>query len=457
MHQFGSIIGGTQVESGQWIDVHNPFTGQQVGRVAAIAPAKADAVLRQTHAAKFDLSRYDRARILNEMAAAIESRRDEVAHLITAESGLCLKDTTYEASRVCDVLRFAAIKALDDDSAVFPCDISQNGRRRRIYTTRQPLHLIAAITPFNHPMNQVVHKIAPAIATANAVVLKPSEQTPLAAYYLAQLALDCGLPADMLNVINGPSPAIPDLLVKHELVDLVTFTGSSAIGRSIAERAGYKRLVLELGGSSALLVLQDADVEEAANITVAGLYKNSGQRCTAIRRILVHRSLADAFATVLTAKTAALKYGDPYDPANDMGTVISETAANAIEQRVANAISNGATLLIGHKRDGALYAPPSSTTSKTATPSSPRRPLARSLRSSASTPSTKPSPSPTTPPTASPEASSATTGPRSNASSPNSKWAPSTSTRPPATASNGPPSAASKPRASVTKKASSKP
>ena len=329
MHQFGSIIGGTQVESGQWIDVHNPFTGQQVGRVAAITPAKADAVLRQTHAAKFDLSRYDRARILNEMAAAIESRRDEVAHLITAESGLCLKDTTYEASRVCDVLRFAAIKALDDDSAVFPCDISQNGRRRRIYTTRQPLHLIAAITPFNHPMNQVVHKIAP----------------------------DCGLPADMLNVINGPSPAIPDLLVKHELVDLVTFTGSSAIGRSIAERAGYKRLVLELGGSSALLVLQDADVEEAANITVAGLYKNSGQRCTAIRRILVHRSLADAFATVLTAKTAALKYGDPYDPANDMGTVISETAANAIEQRVANAISNGATLLIGHKRDGALYAP----------------------------------------------------------------------------------------------------
>ena len=136
MHQFGSIIGGTQVESGQWIDVHNPFTGQQVGRVSAIAPAKADAVLRQTHAAKFDLSRYDRARILNEMADAIESRRDEIARLITDESGLCLKDTTYEASRVCDVLRFAAIKALDDDSEVFPCDISQNGRRRRIYTTR---------------------------------------------------------------------------------------------------------------------------------------------------------------------------------------------------------------------------------------------------------------------------------------------------------------------------------
>lgn len=357
MHQFGSIIGGTQIESGQWLDVHSPYTGQQVGRVASITPERADAVLRQTHAAKFNLSRYDRAQILNQMADAIETRVDEIARLITDESGLCLKDTTYEASRVCDVLRFSAIKALDDDSQVFPCDISKNGRPRRIYTTRQPLHLIAAITPFNHPMNQVVHKIAPAIATNNAVVLKPSEKTPLAAYYLAQLALDCGLPPNMLNVINGPSPAIPDLLVTHDLVDLITFTGSSTIGRSIAARAGYKRLVLELGGSSALLVLADADVEEATDITIAGLFKNSAQRCTAIRRILVHHSLADAFATSLTAKTADLKYGDPYDPQNDMGTVISEEAAIAIERRVDEAITHGAQLLTGHQRDGALYAP----------------------------------------------------------------------------------------------------
>ena len=357
MHQFGSIIGGIQVETGQWLDVHNPYTGQQVGRVASITPAAADAVLHQTHAAKFNLSRYDRAKILNEMADTVESRVETIARLITDESGLCLKDTTYEASRVCDVLRFAAIKALDDDSEVFPCDISKNGRPRRIYTTRQPLHLIAAITPFNHPMNQVVHKIAPTIATNNAVVLKPSEKTPLAAYYLAQLALDCGLPPDMLNVINGPSPKIPNLLVQHELVDLVTFTGSSSIGRTIAANAGYKRLVLELGGSSALLVLADAEIEEATDITIAGLFKNSAQRCTAIRRILVHRSLADAFATALTAKTAALKYGDPYDPANDMGTVISEAAAIEIERRVANAIATGAKLLTGHQRDGALYAP----------------------------------------------------------------------------------------------------
>ena len=357
MHHFGSIIGGVQVESDQWIDVLNPHTRALVGRVASVGTAIAEKTLHQTCAARFNLSRHDRALILNRMADAVEDRGDEISHLITDESGLCLKDTAYEASRVCDVLRFAAIKALDDDSQVFPCDISKNGRPRRIYTTRQPLNLIAAITPFNHPMNQVVHKIAPAIATNNSVDLKPSEKTPLAAYYLAQLALECGLPPDMLNVINGTTPQIPDLLVTHALVDMVTFTGSSAVGRSIAERAGYKRLILELGGSSALLVLEDADIEEAVAITIAGLFKNSAQRCTAIRRLLVHNSLAERFAEKLAAATTAIKYGDPYDPDNDMGTVINEEAAIEIEGRVDDALSKGALLLTGHKRDGALYAP----------------------------------------------------------------------------------------------------
>ena len=355
MHQFGSIIGGTQVETGQWLDVHNPYRNDLVGRVAAIDATAAEEILHQTNAAKFRLSRHDRAHILNRMADTIEIRSDEIARLITDESGLCLKDTAYECSRVCDVLRFSAIKALDDDSEVFPCDITRNGRQRRIYTTRQPLHLIAAITPFNHPMNQVAHKVAPAIATNNAVVLKPSEKTPLAAYYLAQLALDCGLPADMLNVINGPDTA--NLLVRSDLVDLITFTGSSTTGRSIAERAGYKRLVLELGGSSALLVLSDADITEAVDITITGLFKNSAQRCTAIRRILVHSSLADAFAKLLAEQTAEITYGDPYDPQNDMGTVISVGAAKEMERRVNDAIARGARLLTGHKRDGALYAP----------------------------------------------------------------------------------------------------
>jgi aldehyde dehydrogenase (NAD+) len=277
--------------------------------------------------------------------------------MITDESGLCLKDTQYEVQRAADVLHFAAIESLRDDSEVFPCDVSKGGRARRIYTMREPLNLIAAITPFNHPLNQVVHKIAPAIATNNKTVLKPSQLTPLSAYYFAKLALDCGMPEDMLNVLSGPTQDVAETIVGSPLVEMVTFTGGTATGKRIAAIAGYKRLVLELGGSSALLVLADADPAEAAGIAATGVFKNSGQRCTAIRRLLVHESIADEFGRALAERVQALKVGDPYDPSVDVGTVINEKAAAEIEQRVADSVKQGAKVIIGHRRTGAIYAP----------------------------------------------------------------------------------------------------
>ena len=356
--EFGSIIGGTQIKSGRWINVFNPYTNKKVGRVAAIDTDTLNRVLEDTYHTQITLTRYERAHILNKIAAALEARIDEVSRMITDETGLCLKDTRYEASRVSDVLRFSAMKTLDDDSQVFPCDVSKNGKARRIYTTRVPLKLISAITPFNHPMNQVVHKIAPAIATNNTVVLKPSEKTPLSAYYFAQLALDCGLPANMLNVINGEDvEATAHMMTVHPKITMVSFTGSSQIGKIIAQKSGYKKLILELGGSSALLVLEDAAIDEAVAITMAGTFKNSAQRCTAIRRILVHKNIADRYAKKLAEKVKALQYGDPYNPQTDMGTVITEASAKQIEYRVQDAIDKGAVCLAGHKRSGALYAP----------------------------------------------------------------------------------------------------
>jgi phosphonoacetaldehyde dehydrogenase len=358
MIEFGSIINGKQVKGSEWIDVYNPYTKKKVGRVSSIHTADLDQVLRDTKNTKITLTRYERYAILNKIADALEERVDEVSQMITDETGLCLKDTRYEASRVSDVLRFSAMKALDDDSQVFPCDVSKNGKPRRIYTTRVPLGLISAITPFNHPMNQVVHKIAPAIATNNTVVLKPSERTPLSAYYFAQLALDCGLPPNMLNVINGADvQAIAEMMTVHPEISMVSFTGGSKVGKIIASKAGYKKLVLELGGSSALLVLEDADIDEAVEVTMSGTFKNSAQRCTAIRRILVHKSIADAYVSKLADRVKALKYGDPYNAENDMGTVITEASAMEMESRVQDALDNGAVLLAGHKRDGALYAP----------------------------------------------------------------------------------------------------
>jgi phosphonoacetaldehyde dehydrogenase len=347
--EYGSIIGGQEIKSGQWIDVYNPYTNKKVGRVSSASPEVLDQVLEETYNAKLTLTRYERQAILNKMADAVDARVDEISRLITDEAGLSLKDTRYEASRVADVLRFSAIKALDDDSQVFPCDVSKNGKNRRIYTSRQPLHLITAITPFNHPMNQVIHKVAPAIATNNTVILKPSERTPLSAYFLAKLALECGLPPHALNVINGP--------VQETANKLVTDDRSSEIGKYIARNAGYKKVVLELGGSSAMLILEDADLDEAVEITINGTFKNSAQRCTAIRRLLVHESIADAYAEKLTAAVGKIKYGDPYDPANDMGTVIHENAAIEMKKRVNAAIQSGATCLIGNHRSGAVYSP----------------------------------------------------------------------------------------------------
>lgn len=357
MRDYGSIVRGRQVFSESWVEVRNPYTNHTVGRVSSVDRKFTLGVLEGARTRRIRLSRYERHDILNRMAVGLDSRREEVSRLVTDEAGLCLKDTLYEVGRASDVLRFAAIQCFQDDSVVFPCDVSRHGSARRIYTMRSPLGLIAAITPFNHPLNQVVHKIAPAIATGNTVILKPSQQTPLAAYYVVKLALECGLPDGMVDVISGPTVDVAECLVTSAMVDMVTFTGGTEAGRRIASIAGYKRLVLELGGSSAMLVLADADIEQAADIAVTGVFRNSGQRCTAIRRILVHDSLVTSFSEALATRVSRLSFGDPYDLRTDVGTVISEQAARQIEQRVDASIASGAKVLVGHCRSGAVYSP----------------------------------------------------------------------------------------------------
>jgi phosphonoacetaldehyde dehydrogenase len=307
---------------------------------------------------KSKLTRHDRYRILMKAGEIIASRRDQIARLITLESGLCLKDSNYEVGRASDVLLFAANQALVDDGQVFSCDLTAHGKSRKVYTSKEPLlGAITAITPFNHPLNQVIHKVAPAVATNNRMVLKPSEKTPLAAFALADILYEAGLPPPMLSVLTGDPREIADELLTSPDVDLVTFTGGVAIGKYIAAKAVYKRQILELGGNDPIIVMDDADLEEAATLAAAGSYKNSGQRCTAVKRILVHAKVADRFVELLVEKTRAVKYGDPFDPQNDMGTVIDEAAAKRFEAVVNEAVADGARLLVGNLRRGALYAP----------------------------------------------------------------------------------------------------
>ena len=351
-------IAGEQVAGDRHFEVCYPYTGEVVAVVPSASVQQVRRAIEIGARFRSSLTRHDRYRILMKAGEIIAKRRDELARLITLESGLCLKDTLYEVGRASDVLLFSANQALIDDGQVFSCDITPHGRKRKVYTMREPLlGVITAITPFNHPLNQVIHKLAPAIATNNRVVLKPSEKTPLAAYALADILYEAGLPPPMLSVVTGDPREIADELLTNAHVDLVTFTGGVAVGKAIAAKAIYKRQVLELGGNDPIIVMEDADLEEAATLAASGSYKNSGQRCTAVKRMLVQQKVADRFVELLLEKTKALKLGDPLDPSTDMGTVIDEPAAQQFEQRVNDAVAQGAKLLAGNKRTGALYAP----------------------------------------------------------------------------------------------------
>lgn len=351
-------IAGERVETREVIEVTYPYTGEVIGTVGKATLEDVRRAYRIARSYQSKLTRYERYQILMRAGAIIASRLDEISRLITLESGLCRKDSLYEVGRASDVLLFAANQALVDDGQVFSCDLTHHGKSRKVYTLREPLQgAITAITPFNHPLNQVIHKLAPAIATNNRTVLKPSEKTPFTAYVLADILYEAGLPPEMLSVISGDPREICDEMLTSEDVDLVTFTGGVPIGKYIAGKAVYKRQILELGGNDPIIVMEDADVEEAATLAASGSYKNSGQRCTAIKRMLVHESLADRFVELLVEKTKAVKYGDPMDPNVDMGTVIDEEAAIYFETVVNEAIAAGATLKCGNIRRGALYSP----------------------------------------------------------------------------------------------------
>jgi putative phosphonoacetaldehyde dehydrogenase len=351
-------IAGRQVATDEVIEVLNPYTNEVVGTVPAGRPEHVQDAFAKAHAAHPRLTRFERQRILQTTAEVLRDRKEDFARLITAEAGLCWKDSLYEASRAYDVWAFAAQLTIKDDGEVYACDISPNGKNRKIFTTRLPLlGVISAITPFNHPLNMVSHKLAPAIATNNRVVLKPTELTPLTALALADVLYEAGLPPEMLSVVTGNPRTMGDAMIADPHCDLITFTGSVRVGKYIAQNAGYRRTVLELGGNDPLIVMEDADLDRAAQLAVTGATKNSGQRCTAVKRILVVESVADAFVERVLVHAKKLKCGDPMDPSVDVGTVINEAAAQLFERRVADAEARGARVLYGAPRRGALFAP----------------------------------------------------------------------------------------------------
>jgi len=355
--QLNCYIAGNPIKSENVLEVRSPYDDRLVGTVTLAGAKETDQAIEAGLKGGRNLNRYERYSVLEKARGILMNRKEEIAQLISAESGLAIREARYEMGRAHDVLMFAAIECLKDDGQIFSCDISPTGKARKIFTFREPLNLAVAITPFNHPLNQVAHKIAPAIACGTPVILKPSEKTPLTAIRLTEILYEAGLPPHMLSVVLGPTNEVAEKLVKDGRIDLVSFTGSVAVGKRIAQTAGYKKVILELGGNDPLIILEDADLDTAVTLAAEGSFRNSGQRCTAVKRILVHEKVKDAFTKKFLEKVKDYSYGDPADDDTKVGTVIDEQAAIYLEDVTKKAVEQGAKVLSGGNRTGALLEP----------------------------------------------------------------------------------------------------
>ena len=353
-------IGGEKIKTDAVVDVRYPYTNEVIGTVPAGTTEHVRKAFEIAAAYEPKLTRYERQQILFRAAELIRARREEIAHWLTLELGICKQHSLYEAGRSYDVFTLAGQLAIQDDGQIFSCDLTPHGKSRKIFTKREPVRAISAITPFNHPLNMVAHKIAPSIATNNCMVCKPTELTPLTALTLADILYEAGLPPEMFQVVTGWPQDIGDEMITNPNIDIITFTGGVPVGKMIAQKAGYRRCALELGGNDPLIILNDLDaddLEKAATIAVAGATGNSGQRCTAVKRILVQESIADKITPLILEKAKAIRFGDPQDPETQLGCVISAEAAALFEQRVLDAEKAGAKILYHPGRNGALLPP----------------------------------------------------------------------------------------------------
>jgi acyl-CoA reductase-like NAD-dependent aldehyde dehydrogenase len=352
------MVAGEWVETGDWIEVNSPYSGEPVARVAK---AGADETRRAIDAAEAamrePLPAHKRAEILVRVAGYLGKRHDEVARQISDEAGKPMKAARVEAARAMSTYTFAAVEARKLAGEMVPMDASQAGEGKLAFTLRQPIGIVGAISPFNFPLNLVAHKLAPALAAGCAVVLKPASQTPLSALLLAELETEAGLPPGWVNVLVGPASEIGDVLIEDERVKAITFTGSGPVGWKLAERAPKKKVNLELGNATPVIITADADVDAASKAMAANAFSFAGQSCISVQRIYVERPAYDAFVENFLPRVDALTVGDPSDEDTDVGPVIDDDARERILDWIEEARSGGAEILAGGDTDGDLIRP----------------------------------------------------------------------------------------------------
>ena len=343
------LLAGEWVRTGEWEEVVSPYDGSPVGRVARGDADTVERAVRAAHEAQAagDFPQHERAAVLDRAAALVAERVEELATTIAAEAGKPLKTATVEARRCVDTLTFSAVEARKLSGATVPMAASAAGVGKLGVTLRVPYGVVGAISPFNFPLNLVAHKLGPALAAGNAVVLKPAGQTPISALKLARALLDAGLPPGWLSVVPGPGSEVGDAIVAHPLTRAVTFTGSAPVGWAIRAKVPHKKVSLELGSNAPLIVHGDGDWRAAADKAKLHAFSHAGQSCISVQRILVQEEVADAFVARLVAGTEALRVGDPLDPETDVGPLITPADRDRVKEWVDEAVAAGAELLAG--------------------------------------------------------------------------------------------------------------
>jgi len=354
------LLAGDWVDRGEKIDVRDPFDNSLIDTVPSADHDDVEIALAAAFAARATarkMTTFERSQVLLKTAAIVRDNVEDFAQIIAREGSKTITEARKEAGRTVNTLTISAEEAKRLNGETIPFDSFPGGEQRRGHYERVPIGVVLAITPFNDPLNLVAHKLGPAIAGGNSVILKPATVTPLSALKLTEAFIEAGLPKAVLQCITGHGAVLGDALVSDERVRMVSFTGGLEAGKHITTKAGLKKIGMELGSNSPVVVWKDADIEWAAETCVSGAFWAAGQNCIGVQRIYIHREIYDLFRNLFVARTGAYTIGDKMNGDTDMGPMISESEAERVEHWIAEAVEKGATIATGGKRTGTLVEP----------------------------------------------------------------------------------------------------
>lgn len=353
-------INGEQVETETYNTLYSPYSGEAIAEIPVATEVETDKAIQAAYESRKVMAKmpaWKRAEILEKLALLLEERLEEAAKIIALEAAKPLKTARQEVERTVETYKFAAEEAKRIHGETLSLDAARGGENRLAYTVREPIGVIGAITPFNFPMNLVAHKVGPAIASGNSIVLKPASQTPLSSFFIAELLEEAGLPAGALNVVTGSGRVVGDKLVTDDRVSMVTFTGSPAVGIGIRNKAGLKKVTLELGSNAAVIIDQGVDIDKVVSRCVTGAFSNQGQVCISLQRVYVHESVADEFIEKFVSETNKLVIGDPLDSETDVSALISPGDVERGISWISEAEQAGTKIVAGGTAEGNVLLP----------------------------------------------------------------------------------------------------